>query len=137
MADDPARVADTRAWLVKSSNDLRAAQVDMAAEPPILEDVMFHCQQVVEKALKAFLTWHDRPLRKTRDLVEIGGQCAEIDPTLEALLRQAAPLTEYAWKFRYPGEPAEISREEAEESLKLARKVADALLTRLPAEVHP
>jgi HEPN domain-containing protein len=104
MQHDPVRVADTRAWLTKMSKDLRDAEIDLAADPPLLEDVMFHCQQAVEKVLKAFLTWHDRLFRKTHDLVEVGGQCVTIDSTLEPLLRRAAPLTEYAWKFRYPSD---------------------------------
>ena len=46
-------------------------------------------------------------------------------------------LTEYAWKYRYPGEMEEASQGEAEEGLALARQVYDAILARLPAEVHP
>jgi HEPN domain-containing protein len=45
---------------------------------------MFHCQQAAEKALKAFLTFHDQPFRKTHDLASLGKQCANIDATLEA-----------------------------------------------------
>jgi HEPN domain-containing protein len=131
------RIADTRAWLIKASKDLRGAEIDLAAEPPLLEDVMFHGQQAVEKTLKAFLTWHDCRFRKTHDLVEIGGQCVALDPTLEPLLRRAAPPTEYAWKYRYPGEAPEPIQTEAEEALTLARKVIDAVLARLPAEVRP
>lgn len=29
--------------------------LDLAAEPPLVEDACFHAQQVVEKVLKAFL----------------------------------------------------------------------------------
>ena len=93
---------------------------------------MFHCQQAVEEALKAFLTWHDQPFRKTHDLVEVGTQCAALDPSLEDLLRRAAPLTEYAWKFRYPGNAEEPTQTEAEEALELARESVEAVLLRLP-----
>jgi HEPN domain-containing protein len=48
---DPVRVADTRAWFAKAANDLRGADVDLAADPPLLGDALFHCQQAVEKAL--------------------------------------------------------------------------------------
>lgn len=137
MPHDPVRVADTQGWLVKVSKDLRGAEIDLAAVPPLLEDEMFHCQQAVEKALKAFLTWHDCRFRKTHDLVEIGGQCVGIDPTLEPLLRRAAPLTEYAWKYRYPGEVPEPTQAEAEDALALTREVIDAVLVRLPTEVRP
>ena len=69
------RAADTRAWLARARDDLRGAGIDLAASPPLLGDAAFHCQQVVEKALKVFLTWHDWPFRKTHDLVELGAEC--------------------------------------------------------------
>lgn len=137
MSSEPARTADVRAWLLKAAADLRAAEHDCAGDPPLLADAVFHTQQAVEKSLKAFLTWHDRPFRKTHDLVEVGRQCVEIDDSLETLLRRAAPLTEYAWKFRYPGEPEEPTQEEVQEALTTARAVWDAVLARLPADVRP
>ncbi len=69
--------------------------------------------------------------------MEIGGQCVEVDPTLEPLLRRVAPLTEYAWRFRYPGEVEPPSRKDAEAALRLAREVYEALLSRLPEEARP
>lgn len=137
MPLDPVRIADTRAWFVKMTKDVRGAEIDLAAEPPLLEDVMFHCQPAVEKALKAFLTWHDQRFRKTHDLVEVGGQCVGIDSTLEPLLKRAAPLTESAWKFRYPGEVPEPTQAEAEDALTLTREVIAAIFARLPNEVKP
>ena len=137
MALDPVRVADTRAWLVKASRDLRGAEIDLAADPPLLDDVVFHCQQAVEEALKGYLTWNDQPFRRTHDLVDLGGRCVAIDPTLDPLLRRAAGLTEYAWKFRYPGEPGEPTDVEAADSLALAREVVSTMLGKLPAEARP
>lgn len=55
MPDDPRRAEDTRAWLLKAEDDLRGATIDLGAEPPLLGDAAFHCQQAVEKSLKAFL----------------------------------------------------------------------------------
>jgi hypothetical protein len=74
---------------------------------------------------------------KTHDLVVVGRQCVEIDPSLGSLAQRAARLTDYAWKYRYPGEPTEPGRDEAESALTLAREVYDAVLERLPGEVRP
>lgn len=68
--------------------------------PPILDDVVFHCQHA-EKTLKGFLAWHDQVFRKTHNLEELGELCLHIDPTLRSLINRIVPLTEYAWKFRY------------------------------------
>ena len=131
MPPDPVRVADTRAWMQRAALDLRSVQADLAVDPPILGDALFHCQQAVEKALKAYLTWHDEPFRKTHDLGELGSQCVALDPGLEELLRTAAPLTEYAWRFRYPGETAEPDREQTDRALALAEGVVTAIGERL------
>src|SRR5713226_8435516 len=102
MPHDPALIAEVRAWLLKAAKDLAAADYEMLASPPFAEDIAFHAQQATEKVLKAFLSWHRLPFRKTHNLVERGEACTGIDQSLEPLLRRAAPLTEYAWKFRYP-----------------------------------
>jgi HEPN domain-containing protein len=137
MSADPVLVAETKAWLRKAALDLHAAEHDLTASPPLFADAVFHCQQVAEKSLKALLMWHNTPFRKTHSLEEIGEQCLDLDQTLKGLIDKAVPLTEYAWKFRYPGDPEEPSHEEALEALDIARKVFEAIISRLPEEVRP
>ncbi|MCL5107599.1 MAG: HEPN domain-containing protein, partial [Chloroflexi bacterium] len=76
---------DTREWLGRSQSDLRAAQIDLAAAPPLVEDALFHCQQAVEKALKALLTFHGQPFRRTHSLEEIGEACLAVAPDLREI----------------------------------------------------
>lgn len=132
MPRDPIRLADAKAWLAKADMDLKAAAHELTAAPPFTGDAVFHAQQAAEKAMKGFLAWHDVPFRKTHDLAEIGHQCVGIEPSLESLLIRAASLTQYAWKFRYPGEPEEPSCEEAESSIALAREVYEAIVSLVP-----
>ena len=121
MPPDPDLIENTRAWLVKSTKDLHRVEVFLAAQSSDFEGALFHCQQAAEKALKAFLTWHDQPFRKTHDLDALGKQCTELDPTLGPLVERLDRLTEYAWIFRYPAEVAEPTSAEAEEAHTLAR----------------
>lgn len=96
MQHEALRLAEAKAWFARVAKDLRSAEVGLSVEPPMLEDVLFHCQQAAEKALKGFLTFHDRPFAKTHDLRDLGKQCSEVDPTLEQLLIETARLTKYA-----------------------------------------
>ena len=137
MPHDPARVADCRAWLGRAVADLESAGLLLAAVPPRADTALFHCQQAVEKALKAFLTWRDIPFRKTHNLEEIGEACLKLDSTLRDLVDRVVPLTEYAWKFRYPGELEEPSIEEARNALATAREMYEGIVDRLPVEVYP
>jgi HEPN domain-containing protein len=136
MPHDPELVAETRGWCQRA-HDLGAGANDLTAQPPFTGDAVFHAQQAAEKSMKGFLTWHSHIFRKTHNLTELGRMCVAIDATLHSVLSRAADLTEYAWKYRYPGEPEEPSREETESALALAREVYDAILQRLPDEVRP
>jgi len=123
MPLDPVLVSDTRLWLVKAANDLRAAEIDLGAEPPLIEDALFHCQQAAEKALKAFLTFHNVTFRKTHNLEEIGEVGLTIDQSLKDMGDEAVPLTEYAWAFRYPGNIPTVDSTEVQTALKISRKL--------------
>ncbi|MBU4373878.1 MAG: HEPN domain-containing protein [Euryarchaeota archaeon] len=43
----------------KADNDLKAVKYLLAVEDAPLDVLAFHCQQAVEKYLKAYLTWVD------------------------------------------------------------------------------
>jgi HEPN domain-containing protein len=132
---DENRIAETSAWLQRTSQDMRAAAHGLSAEPPLLDDVVFHCQQACEKSLRAFLIWNGIPYRETHDLAEIGAHCVEIDSSLEPYVARVARLTEYAWLFRYPGGPEEPSVEDTSEALDATHALSQAILERLPEEI--
>ena len=112
MAHDPELVAETRGWFSRADHDLDAGAADLATEVPLTGDAVFHAQQAAEKSMKGLLTWHSRIFWKTHNLTELGQMCTAVDASLGSLLQRAARLTDYAWKYRYPGEPEEPPREE-------------------------
>ena len=134
----------TRAWLARASGDSRTAD-RMAQAPMEPSAVAFHSQQAAEKALKAYLLWHDRPFRKTHKLQKLVDQCAEIAPEFASLREAAQKLTPYVVAGRYP--PAETegqfpawaiepSKEQAEEALHLAREIVAFIRNRLPTALE-
>lgn len=137
MSPETERAAEAREWLAKVALDLRAARIDLQAVPPLPEDALFHCQQAIEKALKALLVWHDTIFRKTHSLEEIGRICSSIDSSLDDLVDEAVPLTEYAWAFRYPGAPPTPRHGEAEDALDVAERMVRAIVERLPESAVP
>jgi HEPN domain-containing protein len=132
MPDDPVRATDAGRWLAKARDDLRGAAIDLAADPPLVGDALFHCQQAVEKTMKAFLAWRDEPFRKTHDLTELGRQITALEPRLSELSSDVGWLTQYAWVSRYPGESEDATLAEAQEGLVLARKIVAAVSGVIP-----
>jgi len=137
MVDGAARVDDTKAWLRKAENDLKSADHLLDASPPFLETALFCCQQAAEKALKGFLAWHDVPFSKTHIIKELGRLCVALDATLNVSVGPASSLTDYAWKFRYPGGGVLPSLKETKDAVEIARELFKVVLSRLPGECKP
>ncbi len=137
MPLDPELVAETQAWLGRALDDLRAAEALAVTSPPLLGEAAFHCQQAAEKTLKGLLTWRGRTFRKTHNLEEVGELALVDDPVLRNAVDKAVPLTEYAWKFRYPGTPCQPGAEEVDEALAIAQELLESVFKLLPPEVRP
>jgi HEPN domain-containing protein len=133
----PEVAAEVREWIERAADDLREAEHDLVADPPLVRGAVFHSQQAAEKVLKAFLTAHDRPFAKTHDLDELGTAVVTLDLTLATAVDRAKDLTPYAWRFRYPGPALSPTVPETHEALTLAREVYTAILARLPHDVRP
>lgn len=126
-----------RQWLEKVVLDLRAAAVDLDAEPPLAEDAAFHCQQVFEKALKAFLLFQGVEFAKVHDLNYLLDLCIVVDASFERWRPWGKSLTVYAAAFRYPSTTFSPTAEQAQEFLDAALDVYQFTLDRLPGETHP
>jgi len=133
MTPDPLLLEETRAWLTRARRDLQAAGLLVAGQT--YAEALFHCQQAVEKALKGFLTFHQKPFRKTHDLSEVGPECLAIDSSLQPTLAQTDVLTKYAWRFRYPEAPYEPDAAEAADGLQRAEMAVREIERRLAPSV--
>jgi HEPN domain-containing protein len=94
--------------------------------------VAFHCQQAVEKYLKAFLTWREVEFPKTHDLGRLLDLVETMDGPLAHSLREVISLTPFGVELRYPGDRPDASPEQAHEAVQLARKVHMAVREAVP-----
>lgn len=136
MQPDERRAELTRDWLQKAAHDLVAAERG-THPPPILDVVVFHCQQAVEKALKGYLTWQNQPFRWTHDLLRLVQQCEVCDTDFAQLRATAQRLTPYAGASRYPGYGDPVTEAEANGARELAQRAVDVVRRRLPPAVRP
>ena len=120
MPLDPALDREVSAWLGKATEDLRAAQVDLKAEPPLLNDSLFHCQQACEKALKSLLCCLQTPFRKVHDLNELGNLAMQSFPELDPSLEKIAHLSGYAVTSIYPSDEPDSELDEAHTNYQIA-----------------
>ena len=90
-------------WILLADNDLRAAEIILKDEHPLTNIVAFHCQQAIEKYLKAFLIEKNIPLIKTHDLIKLNGMINEIE-NLNIDEGKLLIINEVYTESRYPGE---------------------------------
>ena len=108
-------------WLVKAEHDLRTAETMLGVDDPTTDTICFHCQQCVEKCLKAFLCMKDRDIPRIHDLVALLEVCLEYDDGFEELRLATQELSDYAIETRYPDEWRDIPESEAAGALEKAK----------------
>ncbi len=96
--DDP----EIRDWIAKVAEDIRVADVLAEQDEPLDDAICFHCQQAVEKLLKALLVAHDRCPPKTHDLEELAALLSPSPALPEAVEAALTYLTGFAVIPRYP-----------------------------------
>ena len=127
---------EVRAWLLKAGGDLLSARILVGHSALVLGPAAFHCQQAVEKTLKAFLVWRSMPFEKVHSLVYLMDLCEAKEPGFADLREETEMLSPYAIEVRYPGEMLEISPEDARKALMAAEAVWVFVLDLLPHELQ-
>ena len=98
------RSDEAAAWLQFAADDLGTARALLGVTPSRVRQSLFHAQQAAEKSLKAFLIWHEQPFPLTHDLAVLLRLCVSIDSGIATGVEPALDLTQFAARFRYPGE---------------------------------
>ena len=118
-----------------SDNDLYATEIIMKDEYPLTTIVAFHCQQTIEKYLKAYLIEKDTMLVKTHDLIRLNDMIKEIND-LGIDENKLIPINEVYKESRYPGELGLLPDgmpidEQAKEFIEYAKEVKTIILKEL------
>jgi len=106
-------------WLkrAKSSLELAKARINNII---YFEDLCYQSQQAVEKALKGLLIFYCVEPEYTHNIEILLNEVKKFTDIPENI-KEAAQLTNYAVQTRYPGEYDEVTKEEYEKSIKIAK----------------
>ena len=109
--------------LKKAENDLKDAKILYDSSEASADGICFHCQQAVEKILKAYLVYSGKEINKTHDISELLQSCKNIDDDFIELERlNIDDMTNYAVIVRYD-DIIEPDFEDAKEAISIAEKV--------------
>lgn len=112
-------------WIEMARKDLRGAKV-LHEATEVEELVAFHCQQAVEKYLKAFLIKETGILHSGHYLMGLLKRCYQIDENFREFIPQVTFLNSYYIETRYPAAGGLIvDEEDAEQCIEYASQVLD------------
>ena len=110
----------TKEWIEKADHDLGSAKVIYLHLPDYFDTIAFHCQQAVEKYIKAVLFFNKIEFQRSHDLIyllELLSGKIEID---EDWYKIAISLNNFSVHIRYPNTIIKLSKEEIESSIQIA-----------------
>lgn len=125
----PALKTYIESWLNKAEHDLLSAQRLLEIEPMILDNACFHCQQAIEKCLKAFLVYHGRDIERTHNIIFLLSECANFDPVFAAV--DPMNINAYAVQGRYPDSNLIPTIDEAKSYYRLVLQVRNLVAERI------
>jgi len=116
---------EIRQWISKGDHDLGTAKITYLHIREYLDTVTFHCQQAVEKYLKAYLIFQSTVFRFTHDLIYSLDLITQKDIDFENYYDTLSEIQGYAVEIRYPNETIYISKEKVENAMIIAKEVRE------------
>jgi len=113
-------MANYEEWLKRARSSLELAK-ESNNELVFYEDLCFQAQQAVEKCLKGLLIYYGVEPEKTHNLSML---LLELEKhiAIDNDIKEVSKLQSFAVQTRYPGEYAQVEKEEYDQSIVIADK---------------
>jgi HEPN domain-containing protein len=126
MIDD-----EVKEWLIKAESDFKVIEHELKLpdDEMVKDAVCFHCQQAVEKYLKAFLIHHKIHYEKTHNIEYLLVKCGEINNDFKEIevenISRFAVIIRYAEDFYLP------NKKEVKFYYDLTKRIKEIVFTKL------
>ena len=119
-------ISAAKEWLQFAQRDYDfAVDIESHFWPKHIEKICYNCQQAAEKALKAFLAYHEVIIPKTHNISLLVNLCSTYDASIRLENKAAKKMTDYATISRYPDFVTTWSETDATLALKYAKRVLE------------
>jgi HEPN domain-containing protein len=119
---------NTQRWVKEAETDLKMSELSF--EKKIYNMTCFHCEQAVQKILKAFLYFKGERFINIHSPKILAENCKKYDDEFSLWIEKCAEFDKYYISTRYPdavpypATPSEIYTEkEAKEALNIAKQI--------------
>jgi HEPN domain-containing protein len=116
-------------WIYKANEDILVVEKLTEHEIFAPSSACFHCQQAVEKFLKAFLIANEVEIKKTHNIEFLLSECGEIDSEFAAI--EPKNLSDFGVDVRYPGDMYIPSDNETIQYKRIALSIKELVESKL------
>lgn len=118
-------------WIHKAKHDIGMAELALENRPEYTDSICFHCQQTVEKYLKAYLVFLDIRFERKHRLVYLLDLINEKEEIPDEIYEMAEQLEDYAIGIRYPDDWLEPTLEEAKKLYKITKRLEEFIFNKI------
>ena len=121
-------------WIKYGNMDFESASYLLNMKPLPYEIICYHCQQAVEKYIKAYIVSCDEELTKIHDLIELNKICKKYNVKFEAIDKMCSELNNYSVIIRYPFHTLDLEETDVKKALKYANEIKEFISENLNVE---
>lgn len=130
------KVIEAGRWLKEAFKDLKSAEI--IYKEGIYSICCFHCEQAVQKVLKAFLYFKGERFIAIHSCVTLNEKCTEYDSNFSKFKEYVRKLDQYYIPTRYPDAipfpqiPSEIyTKEQAEDAINITKEIYEFIKSKI------
>jgi len=117
-----APIKETLKWIEKADHDLGSAKVIYLHLPEYFDTIAFHCQQAVEKYLKAILFHSEINFLRSHDLIYLLELVSDKFAIDNDQFEKVSSLNNFNVQVRYPNEIIHLTKEELESAIAISEE---------------
>ena len=108
-------------WIDKADHDLGSAKLIFLHIPDYFDTIAFHCQQAVEKYIKAILIYYEIDFQRSHNLIYLLDLLTKKVEISEERYDKAILLNGFSVQIRYPDKTIYLSNEELATAIEIAQ----------------
>jgi len=108
-------------WINKADHDLGSAKLIFLHIPDYFDTIAFHCQQAVEKYIKALLVYFEIDFQRSHNLIYLLDLLTKKLEVSEDRYEKAILLNGFSVQIRYPDKTIYLSKEELATAIEIAQ----------------
>ncbi len=109
-------------WIKKAEHDLGSAKIIFLYLPDYSDTIAFHCQQAVEKYIKAIMVYKEIEFQRSHDLIYLLELLSSVSEISKDRYKKAVSLNGYSVQIRYPDKIVKLTREELEDAIAISQE---------------